>query len=60
MLKYFRVAEICILVQADGQESVEERLLQPAQTAECQGAQVVCLLGESDVSFSGFPLYCAG
>lgn len=56
MLKYFRVAEICILVQADGQESVEERLLQPAQAAECQGAQVVCLLGESNVGFSGFPL----
>lgn len=45
MLKDFRIAEICVFVQANGQEAIEQRLLQATQAAQGQGTQIVSLQG---------------
>lgn len=47
MLKYFRITEICILVEANGQKAIVQSLLQPTQAAQSQSSQIVGLKDNS-------------
>jgi len=54
MLKYFRVAEICFLIEANGQKAIVQSLLQSAKTAQSQSPQIVSLKNQIQFRYNLF------